>query len=138
MIDEIAIQQLLNAYSEGASRANWDQVLSTFLPDAIWEIPAMKMHFQGHAAMLPVMSGFVAQMKYFVQLNSPAIITVTGDKATARSTIRECGKFADRDEAMEVLGFYQDELVRTPAGWKFTRRSFHPAGRHNYALLPSK
>lgn len=134
MIDEIAIQQVLNAYSEGASRSDWDQVLSTFLPDAIWEVPAMKMHFQGHAAMRPVMSGFVAKMAYFVQLNSPAIINVAGDKASARCTVRECGKFADRDEAMEVFGVYHDELVR--AGWKFSRRSFHPVGRHSYALLP--
>lgn len=82
------------------------------------------------------MASFVGQMAYFVQINSPAIITVDGDKATARSGIRECGKFSDRDEALEVLGRYEDELVRTATGWKFTRRAFYAAGKHLFALLP--
>jgi ketosteroid isomerase-like protein len=137
MIDEIAIQQTLNKYSEGCSRADWDQVMSTFTADAIWEIPRLKASYQGHAAMREVMAAFVAQMAYFVQINSPAIITVDGDKATARSVIRECGKFADRDAALEIVGFYTDELTRTAEGWKFTRRTFRAAGMHTFPLLPA-
>jgi SnoaL-like domain len=137
MLDEIAIQQILNRYSEGASRRDWEQVMSTFTPDGVWEIASLKARYQDHAAIQQVMAGFVEQMAYFVQINSPAIITITGDKATARSVIRECGKFADRDEALEVLGRYEDELIRTPQGWRFTRRSFYAAGRHTFALRPA-
>lgn len=134
MLDEIAIQQTLNRYTEGASRADWEQVLSTFMPDGIWEIPDLGARYQGRAAIQSPMAAFVGQMAYFVQINSPAIITVEGDKATARSVIRECGKYADRDEALEVLGFYNDDLVRTPAGWKFARRAFKAAGMHTFPL----
>jgi ketosteroid isomerase-like protein len=136
MLDEIAIQQTLNTYSEGASRADWNQVLSTFTPECLWEIPSFKARFQGHAVIQKAMAGFVQQMAYFVQTNSPAIITVEGDKATARSIIRECGKFSDRNEALEILGRYEDELVRTAEGWKFTRRAFHAVGKYTFALLP--
>lgn len=134
MLDEIAIQQTINRYAEGASRADWDQVMSTFTPDGVWEVPALGMRHEGRAAIQPAMAAFVAQMAYFVQINSPAIITVEGAKATARSVIRECGKFANRDEALEVLGFYNDDLVRTPEGWKFTRRAFKAAGMHTFQL----
>jgi hypothetical protein len=137
MLDEIAIQQTLNRYSEGASRADWNQVMSTFLPDATWEIPALKARYQDHSVIQKVMAAFVGQMAYFVQVNAPAIITVDGNKATARSIIRECGKFADRDEALEVMGRYEDELVRTPEGWKFARRVFYAHGKHTFALRPS-
>jgi ketosteroid isomerase-like protein len=137
MVDEIAIQQTINRYSDGASRADWDQVMSTFTPDGIWEIPALNASYQDHAMIRKVMAAFVGQMAYFVQINAPAIIAVAGNKATARSFIRECGKFADRDEALEVLGRYDDQLVRTSEGWKFTRRTFHAAGKHTFALLPS-
>jgi hypothetical protein len=136
MLDEMAIQQTINTYSDGASRADWNQLLSTFTPDCVWEIPGLKARYQGHTVIQNVMSSFVGQMAYFVQVNSPAIITVEGDKATARSVIRECGKFSDRNEALEVLGRYEDELVRTPMGWKFTRRAFYAAGKHRFALLP--
>jgi hypothetical protein len=136
MLDEIAIQQTINTYSDGASRADWNQVLSTFTPECIWEIPGLKARYRDHAVIQNVMASFVGQMAYFVQINSPAIITVEGDKATARSGIRECGKFSDRNEALEILGRYEDELVRTAKGWKFTRRTFYAAGKHSFALLP--
>jgi hypothetical protein len=136
MLDEMAIQRTLNTYSEGASRGDWNQVLSTFTPECIWEIPALKARYQEHSVIQKVMASFVAQMAYFVQINSPAIITVEGDKATARSVIRECGKFSDRNEALEILGRYEDELIRSATGWKFTRRTFYAAGKHRFALLP--
>jgi hypothetical protein len=136
MLDEISIQQTINTYSDGASRGDWNQLLSTFTSECIWEIPGLKARYQGHAVIQNVMASFVGQMAYFVQINSPAIITVAGDKATARSGIRECGKFSDRNEALEVLGRYEDELVRTATGWKFTRRAFYAAGKHRFALLP--
>ena len=55
MLDEIAIQQTLNRYSEGASRADWNQVMPTFLPDATWEIPALKARYQDHSVIQKVM-----------------------------------------------------------------------------------
>lgn len=135
MTDLEAIQQVLNRYSDGCSRRDWDQVADTFMPDGIWEVPALGTFHQGWAAMHPAMAGFVAQMDYFVQLNAPAVIEVSGDSATARTTIRECGKFTGRDEALEVMGFYSDELVRTPHGWKFALRTFRGVGVHRFPLL---
>jgi ketosteroid isomerase-like protein len=135
MTDEEAIQQVLNLYTEGSGKADWDQVLGTFLTDGIWEVPGVGT-FTGRDEIQPVMEGFIAQMDYFVQLNTPAIIAVDGDTATARSVIRECGKFKGRHEALEVLGFYSDELVRTSEGWKFARRTWKAAGMHRFALLP--
>jgi uncharacterized protein (TIGR02246 family) len=130
-----AIQQVLNRYTDGANRRDWAQVLDTFHTDGVWSVPGKGIELKGHAAIQPAMAGFVAQMDYFVQMNTPAVIEADGDRATARSTIRECGKFKGRDEAMEVLGSYSDELVRTPQGWKFARRTFKSDGIHRFALL---
>jgi ketosteroid isomerase-like protein len=122
MTDEIAIQQTLNRYTIGASQRNWDQVMSTFLPEGVWSVPGQGLEVTGHDNMRAAMSGFVAMMDYFVQMNTPVI--------------RECGKFAGRDEALEVLGFYADELVRTAEGsWKFARRTFTSAGLHRFTLM---
>ena len=85
MQDEWAIQQTLNIYTEGASRADWDQVMSTFLPDGVWSVPALDWNLQGHAAIQPAMAGFTDQMAYWVQTAAPAIIVVDGDRATARA-----------------------------------------------------
>ena len=85
MLDEIAIQQTINRYSEGASRSDWERMLSTFTPSASWEIPAFGAVFRQHAVIREAMVGFIAQMAYFVQINSPAIISINGEQATARS-----------------------------------------------------
>jgi hypothetical protein len=133
--EQNAIQQTLNLYSEGCSRGDWAQVEATFLPDGVWVAPAVGT-FTGWSEMYPVMSGFVAQMDYFIQVNAPAIIEVQGNTAYARSVIRECGKFKDRDEALEVMGIYSDELALTEAGWRFVRRTFQGLGAHRFPLSP--
>lgn len=133
--DGWAIQQLMNRYSEGASRRDWAQMLDTFAPDGIWAVPARDMVLTGHGEIGPALPVFVAQFDYFVQMNSAAVIEVSGDAATARSVIRECGKFSGRQEALEIMGRYDDELVRTGEGWKFARRTFTSFGMHRFALL---
>ncbi len=136
MTEEFSIQQTINRYSEGASRADWDQVLSTYAPDGVWEIPHFAAKFEGHGAIREALKHFCDPMDYIVQLNAPALIEIKEGTATARSVIRECGKFAGRDEALEVLGFYADTLIRTPAGWRFSRRVFEVRGMHRFPLAP--
>jgi ketosteroid isomerase-like protein len=133
MSDLEAIQQLINRYTDGCNRQDWPQVMATFAEDGVWEVQGNAI--RGHAAIQPAMAGFLTQMDYFTQSASAPVIVVEGDRATARTTIRECGKFADRDEALEVLGFYADEIERTAAGWVFTRRKFTSFGLHRFALL---
>ena len=134
MSDEHAIQQLIHRYTDGCNRQDWPQVMATFAEDGIWEAGGHSV--QGHAAIQPAMAGFLTQMAYFIQSASASVIAVEGDRASVRTTIRECGKFADRDEAVEVLGYYADEIVRTAAGWQFARRKFSVFGMHRFALLP--
>lgn len=136
MNDEFSIQQLLNSYSEGVSRADWDQALATYVPDGVWAVPGLGARFEGHKAIRCGLDRFMAPMAYLVQLNTPALIRIDGDGATCRSVIRECGKFAGRDEALEVLGLYADHLVRTAEGWKFAERVFEIRGMHSFPIMP--
>lgn len=138
MQDELAIQQVINSYSEGGSRGDWDQVASTFTPDGIWEVLVFSVKFEGRDAIRDAQASFAAPMDYLVQANSPGVITVNGDSATARSVVREHGKFAGKDEALEVLGHYDDKLIRTAEGWKFSHRIFELQGMHRIPLLPAE
>jgi ketosteroid isomerase-like protein len=136
MSDEFSIQQTINRYAEGASRADWAQVMSTFAPQGIWEIASLGAKFEGHKAIEEGLRQFSGPMDYILQINGPALIQVNGDTAAARSIIRECGKYAGRNEGLEVLGFYADKLVRTADGWKFAHRIFEVRGMHNFPLSP--
>lgn len=134
MFDEVAIQQTLNRYSEGASRGDEAQVLSTFAPDAVYEAPNVRL--VGSAAIEAATGAYVAQFAYLVQSNAPAVIQVDGDRATARSVIRESAKYTDRDEVLEMLGVYSDELIKTAEGWRIARRTFEPQGAYRLEVRP--
>src|ERR1700727_20662 len=114
MSEEFSIQQTISGYAEGPSRADWNQVLSTYLPNGVWEITSFGARFEGHKAIQDALRQFCDPMDYIVQINGPGLIPIEGDTATARSVIRECGKYAGRNEGLEVLGFYADKLLRTP------------------------
>jgi len=137
MNDEDAIARTLNRYSTAASRADWETVLSTYMPDAVWDVPGLPARFEGLEEIRKGLRLFSDPMDYMVQSNSPAIIDVDGDTATAECVIRECGKWSGRDEALEVLGLYVDKLVRTADGWKFTERVFEIRGMHGFPLSPA-
>ena len=136
MNEESSIQATISRYAEGASRADWEQVLSTYMPAGVWEVKSFGAKFEGHAAIAGALRQFCDPMDYIVQINAPGLIRITGETATARSVIRECGKYKGRNEGLEVLGFYADKLVRIADGWKFTHRIFELRGMHTYPLSP--
>ena len=136
MSEEVAVQQTLNAYSVNASLGDLEAMVATFMPDGVWDLPGINARFEGREAILEGASAITGAIEYMVQLNSPAVIKVDGDKATAQSVIRECGKYAGRQTSLEVLGLYTDELVRTPEGWRFAKRTFTVRGMHDFENAP--
>ncbi len=127
MIDEIAIQQAISAWSEATGRGALEEAAATFTPDGIWEIPG-GAQFQGHAKIKEGILGFITPMEFLMQMNAPAVIKISGDTATARSVIREAGRAKGASEGWEIFGYYADKLVRTKDGWKFTHRVFELKG----------
>jgi len=128
--DKGDIQETISLYHEGASTADLDKLISTFLPDGTWSVPALKFHCEGHAEMRDAMSAVLEPIEYLVQINAPAIIAVDGDTASARSLVRECAKFREQPGIIDVVGQFVDELRRTPDGWRFARRTFTILGTH--------
>ena len=135
MTDAQDIQKTLSTYSYSASVRDWDLMLSTFMPDASWEVAGTKLRLKGHAELRATISKLVEAMDYLVQMNAPAIIEINGDEAKARSVIREAGKMRSSAEWIDIVGTYEDRLVRTPAGWRFLHRTFTPIGSAQMPIL---
>ena len=51
-------------------------------------------------------------------------ISIDGNVATARCYVDAILLFPDHRTGVHAIGFYDDELVRTDAGWKIARRRF--------------
>lgn len=136
MIDTVAIQQLIALYIEAASSGNFDVVASTYADDGVWSVPAFPMTVTGPQAIKDKIIEMLQPMDYLVQIGSPASIVISGDTATARSSMREGFKFKGKNVSAEVLGVYADELIRTTNGWKFKSRTFHMGCFNTYDIHP--
>jgi hypothetical protein len=131
------IQMLISLYSEAGALRDWESLVSTFTRDGAWKLAGTDISLDGHAALRAGFPQFVAHMDYLLSINAPAIIAVDGDKATARSLIREAGKVKDADTWMELFGRYEDKLVRTKDGWRFALRTFTSFSSTHLAVVPA-
>lgn len=129
------IQRAISLYAQRTGRGDWDPVLALFLPDGAWAVPHLGVRFTGHAELRAGLAAMAGGMDYVLQHNAPAVIEVAGETATARSNIREAGKFAGRDEGFEFFGIYADRLVRDGNGaWLFAERVFEHIGTQYFPL----
>lgn len=134
--DHYEVQRVITAYSLLTGRGDWDPVVAMFTEDAVWDIPHLNLSFAGLEAIRGALAMLAGGLDFVLQHNAPALIEVDGDVATARSGIREGGKLKGRDLCVEYLGIYQDRLVRTAAGWKFSRRTFESVGTLTWPYTP--
>ena len=52
------------------------------------------------------------------------VIVVDSDRATARTYIDAWIMSPDNASGINAIGFYDDDVVRTNAGWRIERRTF--------------
>jgi ketosteroid isomerase-like protein len=122
--DKVDIQETISRYHEAASTYDLDQLVATFVPNGIWEVPSMDLRAEGADALRQTMAALIEPIEYLVQINAPAIIEVEGDTASARSLVRECAQFRNGGVYMDVVGRFNDRLERTADGWRFSHRAF--------------
>jgi ketosteroid isomerase-like protein len=125
LTDEVEITRLLAAYSHAVMRLDAegsaavytvDGVLSAFTgPDVV-----------GRATIQKVLGRVYAPLRFLLQNCGSIVVDVQGDTARASSSVSEFVQYKDKEPLSCCFGNYDDELVRTPEGWRFKRRRFSP------------
>jgi hypothetical protein len=131
------IQKTVSIFSESGARRDWDRLVSMFTPEATWEFAGADKRLKGHAELRDAFPKMVEATEFLVQMNAPAVIDIAGDKATARSIVREAGKMRGYDEWIDLVGLYDDRLTRTDDGWRFEHRTFTLIGVARIPTLPN-
>lgn len=124
--DRSDIAQLLAAYAHAVDRRDFDGVARCFTDDATASYSGTALgpgvqHIIGH---IRGVERFVSTQHLF----GVPLIHIDGDRATATSHAVSY-LVAEADGERTVLGrglVYDDELVRTPAGWRIARRVHRP------------
>lgn len=123
--DEHDIAAVLVRYATGIDRRDWSRFRSCFTDDVVAEYEGIDT-WRGVDAITSFMEMAHAGMGHTMHRLSNLAIEVAGDTAIARSYVDGILMAADGGSGLNPIGFYDDELVRTPDGWRIARRRFTP------------
>jgi SnoaL-like domain len=128
LLDREEIRDLALRYCDAIVRRDVDGVMDVFAEDGEFVVPEQAFHvdekpvrrYQGLAAL---------RKMYAESMISPAPLPMAGNNIVRLSgentAVGRCMaqiRFAHNSKLLSV-GYYDDEYVRTPRGWKFKRRT---------------
>jgi hypothetical protein len=120
--DRLEIQDVLVDYSHAIDTQNWDALDDVFTPDAFIDYSV----FGGSSGDLTTAKEFLASAMVtfpsFQHMVAGSKITIEGDTARGRTICHN--PMVMNDGKVFWCGlWYVDEFVRTPAGWRISRRA---------------
>ncbi len=129
--DRFEVQDLIVRYSQLLDRQRWDEMDALFTDDCVLDYTATGAirgswaeHKAFNQSVLPSFQG----TQHLMGLPS---VVVDGDTATARTIC--FNPMVVNDKKVFFVGlWYDDELVRTPTGWRFRLRVEQLSYFHNF------
>jgi 3-phenylpropionate/cinnamic acid dioxygenase small subunit len=119
------IAEVLVRYATGIDRRDWDLFRSCFASDCLAEYEGIGT-WDSADAITDFMVTAHAGMGHTMHRISNIAIDVQGDghRAIARCYVDGTLMAANGDSGFNPVGFYDDELVLTPDGWRIAHRTF--------------
>ena len=139
-VDEVALRALIAAYADVVNRRTWTEFADLFVADAPITIDLRDREpfvLTGPGEIGEFIGGALEQYPFFefVALNIRVMLRRDGDVDRAALRTYMCELRQDHDGGpSRAFGLYQDDVVRTAAGWRFARRSYQSMGRGDYGL----
>jgi hypothetical protein len=126
--DKEQIAEVLIRYATGIDSKDWPLLRSCWTDEIDVDYGDLG-HFATAEALTDLMRQIHDGMGPTYHRITNVVITADGDRATARSYVHALLMAMPDDSAswVEALGHYDDELVRTPDGWRISRRTAHIA-----------
>lgn len=122
--DRADITDVLVRYATGIDRRDWDLFRTIWTDDVDANYGRGIGHFRSADEITDFMSASHAVMGSTWHRLSNFSIEVDGDRARARTYVHAVLN-VDREDPerwMDVIGHYDDELVRAPDGWRIAHR----------------
>ncbi|MCK0176023.1 nuclear transport factor 2 family protein [Mycolicibacterium sp. F2034L] len=121
--DRQDITDVLLRYATGIDRRDWALFRTVFTEDCVMEYGEIGT-WNGVDAVAEFMEQSHGMAGHTLHRLSNVTITVTGDSATARTYVDALILAPDNTSGVNAVGFYDDDLVRTDAGWRVRHRRF--------------
>jgi len=121
--DRQDISDLLVRYATGIDRRDWPLFRTVFTDDCELDYGVIGT-WQGVDAVADFMEKTHALAGHTLHRLTNQVIEVDGDKALSRTYVDALIMVGDEGAGVNGIGFYDDEIVRTPDGWRIARRRF--------------
>ena len=123
--DRLEIQALAARFSDAVNERNLDAFSELWATrKAIWEIgPPLSLRAEGVEAIVGMLRRLMELQRHFMQMTHSGVITVEGDRAVARFTMRERGR--GEGTYYDNLAVYNDVLLKERGDWRFLERHYH-------------
>jgi 3-phenylpropionate/cinnamic acid dioxygenase small subunit len=123
--DRLEIQDLLTRYCRAIDTRAWDLLDTVFTPDATVDYTAAG----GVRGSFPEVKAWLAEVLPRFAMTQHLVtnhdIRVDGDRATSRVYVYNPMGTRNAAGGLDLFffgGYYNDRLVRTPAGWRIVER----------------
>ena len=120
--DRLEIQQLVIDYATAIDQRRFDDLDAIFTPDAYIDYRAMGGVDGTFTAVKAWLAEVLPNFPAYYHLVGNFDIRVAGDTASGRTMCFNPMQFADGPKIMLCALWYDDEFIRTPEGWRMTRR----------------
>ncbi len=117
------IGEVLVRYATGIDRRDWELFRSCFTVDCQADYGDIGT-WEGADAITDFMVKAHAGMGHTMHRITNIAIDVWGDRAVSRCYLDGMLMAPDGQSGFNPLGWYDDELVLTPDGWRIARRTF--------------
>ena len=119
------IAEVLVRYATGIDRRDWDLFRSCFTSDCVAEYEGIGTWENADAITEFMVTAHAGMGQTMHRISNIAIdLQGGGDRAVARCSVDGILMAADGQTGFNPIGFYDDELVQTPEGWRIAHRTF--------------
>lgn len=110
-------------YATGIDMRDWPLFRTVFTDDCELDYGEIGV-WRGVDAVTEFMESTHALAGHTLHRITNQVATVDGDAATARAYVDALIMAKDNSSGVNAAGYYDDEFVRTDAGWRLARRRF--------------
>ncbi|MQY22633.1 nuclear transport factor 2 family protein [Nocardia macrotermitis] len=121
--DRQHISDVIVRYATGIDRRDWPLFRTVFTEDCALDYGDIGT-WQGIDAVTEFMRRSHAAAGHTLHRLTNQAISVVGDTAEARTYVDGLIMAPEGASGVNAVGFYDDELTRTPDGWRIARRRF--------------
>jgi len=118
---DAGVRAALAAYTQALDDGRTDDVVATFCPDGVIEIPGMGTH-EGHDALRAAYAGWAPRRPQRHLVLNTHVSAWDDESATATSDVVFLLLGRDGGWSVQLVGRYRDTLHRDGDAWRFHRR----------------